>query len=57
MTCAGFGPPDNQQDRRIDWILYKGGVTVQKMETSLFNKDGKYPSDHYPVVAKLVVKE
>ena len=57
VTCAGFGPPGDQQDRRIDWILYKGGVTVQKMETSLFNKDGKYPSDHYPVVAKLVVKE
>lgn len=57
VTFGGYGPPGDQQDGRIDWILYKGNVTVQKMETSLFNKDGRYPSDHYPVVAKLVVKE
>ncbi|HUW62599.1 MAG TPA: endonuclease/exonuclease/phosphatase family protein [Candidatus Bathyarchaeia archaeon] len=56
VTCAGFGPPGDRRDRRIDWILYKGDVTVQKMETSLFNKDGRYPSDHYPVVATLALK-
>lgn len=51
-TFGGFGPPDND-GRRIDWILIRGAIEVSKCETATFNKDGRYPSDHYPVVANL----
>lgn len=56
VTFGEFGPPEEGQDRRIDWILFKGDVSVDRMETSLFNQNGRYPSDHYPVVAELRLK-
>lgn len=34
---------------RIDWILYKAPWKVTEAETFLYNEDGRYPSDHYPV--------
>lgn len=37
--------------RRIDWILYRGPYTVLEAETVTYNEDGRYPSDHYPVLA------
>jgi endonuclease/exonuclease/phosphatase family metal-dependent hydrolase len=40
-------------DRRIDWILTRGPVAVERCETVTFNQDGRYPSDHFPVVADL----
>jgi endonuclease/exonuclease/phosphatase family metal-dependent hydrolase len=38
---------------RIDWILTRNGVTCDRIEIVTFNKDGKYPSDHFPLVAEL----
>jgi endonuclease/exonuclease/phosphatase family metal-dependent hydrolase len=38
---------------RIDWILTRGDVTVERAETSTFARDGQFPSDHFPVVARL----
>lgn len=38
-------------DRRIDWILYRGSLNVLEFETVLYNEDGRYPSDHYPILA------
>ena len=38
---------------RIDWILTRGDVTVDRMETVNFSRDGRFPSDHFPVVAWL----
>jgi endonuclease/exonuclease/phosphatase family metal-dependent hydrolase len=38
---------------RIDWILSRGDVTVEKIEIVTFQRDGQFPSDHCPVVAKL----
>ena len=35
---------------QIDWILYRG-VKANSMETLTDSKDGRYPSDHFPVVA------
>lgn len=35
---------------QIDWILYRG-VKANRMETLTTSKDGRYPSDHFPVVA------
>lgn len=38
---------------RIDWILFRGDVQVERIETVTFNRNGRYPSDHFPVAAKL----
>jgi len=38
---------------RIDWILTRGNVAVDQMETVMFTRDGQFPSDHFPVVARL----
>jgi endonuclease/exonuclease/phosphatase family metal-dependent hydrolase len=41
-------------DRRmIDWILFRGELVVEYIEIVSFNRDGRYPSDHYPVYAEL----
>jgi endonuclease/exonuclease/phosphatase family metal-dependent hydrolase len=37
----------------IDWILHRNGVIVTEIEVLTFNKDGQYPSDHFPVLARL----
>mgnify|MGYP000507055612 CR=1 FL=1 len=50
-TYGDFGPPEGTE--RVDWILVGGGVDVRWVETVLYNDDGRYPSDHYPVAAGL----
>jgi endonuclease/exonuclease/phosphatase family metal-dependent hydrolase len=39
-------------DQRIDWILYRGfrGLIAQTITTQ---QNGRYPSDHFPVIAEL----
>jgi len=48
-TSSGFS--GRVSDRRIDWILYRGPFKVLEFETVTYNEDGRYPSDHYPVIA------
>ena len=36
-------------EKKIDWILYKGAVKVLKYEDVDYNVDGAYPSDHKPI--------
>jgi len=38
---------------RIDWILVRGDVTVESAAVIEFSRDGQFPSDHFPVVARL----
>ena len=38
---------------RIDWILSRGDVVVDRSEIATFTRDGQFPSDHCPLVAKL----
>jgi endonuclease/exonuclease/phosphatase family metal-dependent hydrolase len=38
---------------RIDWILSRGDVAADRIEIVTFSRNGKFPSDHLPVVAKL----
>jgi len=38
---------------RIDWILSRGEVAADRIEIVPFSRDGQFPSDHCPVVAKL----
>ena len=39
--------------RRIDWILAHGLVLTDSAEVVMFSRGGQYPSDHFPVVARL----
>lgn len=55
ITWSGFEAPKEDADRRIDWILYRGPVTVLRCETVTYNEEGRYPSDHYPVAAALQI--
>ena len=48
-TLNGFGR--HVSDRRIDWILYRGSWRVLETETVTRSRDGRYPSDHFPVLA------
>jgi endonuclease/exonuclease/phosphatase family metal-dependent hydrolase len=43
--------------RRIDWILSRGAVTALSTEVVTFSQDGQYPSDHFPVVARVQIGE
>jgi endonuclease/exonuclease/phosphatase family metal-dependent hydrolase len=52
-TLNGFGR--HTFDRRIDWILHRGPWRVRDAETVITQRDGRYPSDHFPVVATLEV--
>jgi endonuclease/exonuclease/phosphatase family metal-dependent hydrolase len=38
---------------RIDWILVRGDMQVERVEMSTFSRDGQFPSDHFPVAAWL----
>jgi len=53
VTFSRFEPPQMDVDRRIDWILVRGPIAVEQCETVLYNEDGRYVSDHFPVSARL----
>jgi endonuclease/exonuclease/phosphatase family metal-dependent hydrolase len=55
LTSNGFGPPPQEREGRIDWILVGGPVSVGRAATVLHSVDGRWPSDHYPVAAELVI--
>ncbi|MBI3192372.1 MAG: endonuclease/exonuclease/phosphatase family protein [Pedosphaera parvula] len=40
-------------DARIDWVLTRGPWTTERVEIVTFAVEGRYPSDHFPVVARL----
>lgn len=42
---------------RIDWIVYGPGVKASQAAIDRTQKDGRYPSDHYPVTAVLRVEK
>ena len=46
-----FKDSTDRQGRRIDWILYRGRVKVTHYEEIDYNVDGRYPSDHLPIIA------
>ena len=55
-TSSDFRPPDQANEGRIDWILVGGPIGVRSAETIIDHKGGRYPSDHYPVVARLELR-
>lgn len=55
MTFGGFMEPVVDRVNRIDWIVYRGAILVKKCETVLYEEHGRYPSDHYPIYAEMVI--
>ena len=55
ITANGFGPPPEGREGRIDWILVGGDVSVLTAETIVYSEGDRYPSDHYPVLARLEI--
>lgn len=53
VTFTGWKTPDFNKKNRIDWILFKGPITVSHCETITYSEEGRYPSDHFPVAAQL----
>ena len=52
-TINGFRQT-RKGSRRIDWVLSKGGKTLEA-EIVLFDNSKQYPSDHQPVSATIVL--
>jgi endonuclease/exonuclease/phosphatase family metal-dependent hydrolase len=44
-----------EDPKKIDWILYKGGVKVLKYEEVDYNVNGAYPSDHKPIYVEFQI--
>jgi endonuclease/exonuclease/phosphatase family metal-dependent hydrolase len=53
VTSNGFNPPPDDWEGRIDWILVGGPIAVPSVATIVHSVAGRYPSDHYPVLATL----
>jgi endonuclease/exonuclease/phosphatase family metal-dependent hydrolase len=56
ITWSGFKAP-TEEVRRIDWILVSDDIAVTKCETITYSDSGRFPSDHFPVVAQILVPE
>jgi endonuclease/exonuclease/phosphatase family metal-dependent hydrolase len=55
-TFNGFNDPTGQgPERRIDWILAKGNILAKTIEIVNYQKNGQFPSDHYPVMTDLTM--
>ena len=48
-TFHGFTGEDT--GRHIDWILFKGGLRLDSARVVTDDFSGRFPSDHYPVLA------
>lgn len=44
-----------REGKRIDWILARGPVSVRSTQVVIDSKDGRFPSDHFPVIARLTL--
>ncbi|WP_180956466.1 endonuclease/exonuclease/phosphatase family protein [Bacillus canaveralius] len=54
-TFNGFRDPTGGKNR-IDWILTKGNVITHSTEIIDYQKNGQFPSDHYPVISNLTLE-
>lgn len=56
-TFHGFkGPEGEVPHARIDWVLFNRKVTPLEAWVVRYQEAGRYPSDHYPVVADVDVQ-
>jgi len=49
-SFTGFGPL-LRESKRIDWILARGAVDVRATKAVTFQQEGRWPSDHLPIMA------
>ncbi|WP_010271143.1 endonuclease/exonuclease/phosphatase family protein [Paenibacillus senegalensis] len=57
-TYHNYGDPTGGgANRRIDWILHSDQVNVLHAEIITYNRDGQYPSDHFPVMIEAILKK
>lgn len=52
----GFQPALHES-KRIDWILTRGPVRTESIRIVDCARNGQYPSDHFPVVTRLLLGE
>jgi endonuclease/exonuclease/phosphatase family metal-dependent hydrolase len=52
-TFHDFTGTANPRLGRIDWIFTRGDVTPESTQIIRFQENNQYPSDHFPVAAKL----
>jgi endonuclease/exonuclease/phosphatase family metal-dependent hydrolase len=52
---TGHGFKGTRQGNKIDYIFVSPATKVLEAEILYDNVDGKYPSDHYPVIASFVL--
>jgi endonuclease/exonuclease/phosphatase family metal-dependent hydrolase len=52
-TWNAFQPLKPESDRRIDWILTRGPLQADYIETITYSEGGRWVSDHFPVFARL----
>ncbi len=53
---TGHSFTGTKSNTRIDWILVTPDFIVDNVEIIYDNENGRYPSDHYPVLAELKLK-
>lgn len=53
-TFHGYAGP-REGGPRIDWILVRKRFRVREARILTFGRDGEWPSDHFPVLARLVL--
>lgn len=46
---------NKDNNKEIDWVLYKGAVKMEKYEEVNYNIDGVYPSDHKPIYVEFKI--
>jgi endonuclease/exonuclease/phosphatase family metal-dependent hydrolase len=56
-TLNSFAARPTQNGERIDWILYKGNVHINRIEIITDQFNGHFPSDHFPVMAHIVFEK
>lgn len=56
-TYHGFGTTPEDLHERIDWLLVRNTGPVTRCETVTYSRDGRYPSDHYPVAATIMIRQ
>jgi endonuclease/exonuclease/phosphatase family metal-dependent hydrolase len=57
-TFNGFQPPgaEEEGEGRIDWVLIRGPIDVSSAATIIESAQGRFLSDHFPVLAKLTIR-
>lgn len=53
-TFSGFGPRE-RTDQPIDYIFVRNGVTVLKHATLSETWQGRFSSDHFPILARVLI--